>query len=107
MGNIKNMILISFLSVNYLYNSGVPSDYYLFRFHPELPRHYRGEMFLLDNRYQRAISNLTQNQDNEFITIFERMKYVVSRLSKNKTAQYNYQEAVTKYKNKLAELKKA
>ena len=93
-GNIKNIVLISFLCINNIYNS----DYYLFRFHPELPIHYRAEMFLLDSMYKNAVSNLGHNHDDKMSETFERMDFVISRLSAYKLAQKDYQRAVTEYK---------
>lgn len=102
MGNIKNIIMISLFYGHYLHSS----DYYLFRFHPELPLHYRAELFLLDIRYKHAISNLAKNKDDEFTKIFNDMEYIVSRISGYKLAKWDYQIAINEYKNKMVALKK-
>ncbi|MBI2344669.1 hypothetical protein HYV10_01195 [Candidatus Dependentiae bacterium] len=98
---IKNSIIIFCVYTQHIYNS----DYYFFKFHLELPIHYRAEMFLLDNRYQRLIQNFKVTQDSDWGEVFERMEYVLFQLSCYKIAQYNYQESLKKYRNKVAELK--
>jgi hypothetical protein len=102
---IKKMIIFFCFYTGYLYSSDV-SDYYLWRFHRGLPLRYLAEMFLLDNRYTRLIQNFKAVKEDEFNEIFESMECVAIRLSKYKIAQYDYQEDIIKYKNKLSELKK-
>ncbi len=101
MGNIKNIMTVFFICTSNAYGS----DNYLFKFHTELPLHYRAEMFLLDLAYQSVTSKRVENQDNEITQIFERMEYVISRLSFNALAQSDYQKDVITYKNKVIAFK--
>jgi hypothetical protein len=105
MGNIKNIVIVSFVCISNAYSSNsYSSKDYLFKFHTELPLHYRAEIFLLDVRYKKAMSSPSENEPNEFAEIFERMEQVLSRISSYASAQTDYKAAVTAYRNKVPAL---
>lgn len=102
MRNIKKILSVCFLSIATLHNS----DYFLSKFHTELPLGYRAEIFLINAMYQRELCKLEQNNNYQMTDVFERMEYILSRLSSYQSAYYDYQVVIETYKKNLIAIKK-